>query len=265
MARIDSLINCFTDIANAVREKKGTTDKIPVSDFDTEIINLPSGGDTPTKGFIVNEWTDDGYPKEITTIGLEILPYYYLFGGSTVNNHAYFTRHLKKVTLNDELKTLKGYSCYYNLVLEELVLPDTIELVENYAFAYSTITKLDFKNSPVVFVNNSMRQTNLIQVSGNNIQQLNGSAVGNGAFYGSNKLKAIWIGSSITKTTANVFIACTNLQKIYINLPRATVETLAGYSYAFMNDNTKTDIVVCNDDEGFITKEEFDAIDWGTV
>ena len=32
--------------------------------------------------------------------------------------------------------------------------------------------------------------------------------------------------------------------------------------FAFMNNTTKTGIIICNDDTGFITKEEFDTIDW---
>lgn len=43
MARTDKLTNFCADIANAIRTKKGTTEQIPASSFDTEIGNLPSG------------------------------------------------------------------------------------------------------------------------------------------------------------------------------------------------------------------------------
>ena len=48
MARTDTLGNFLTDVADAIREKKGTSDAIQASDFDTEIANLPSGGANET-------------------------------------------------------------------------------------------------------------------------------------------------------------------------------------------------------------------------
>lgn len=45
MARTDTLGHFLTDVADAIREKKGTSDTIQASDFDTEITNLPSGED----------------------------------------------------------------------------------------------------------------------------------------------------------------------------------------------------------------------------
>lgn len=44
MARVDTLGNFLTDVADAIRTKKGSSDTILASDFDTEIENLPSGG-----------------------------------------------------------------------------------------------------------------------------------------------------------------------------------------------------------------------------
>lgn len=43
MARTNTLGNFLTDVAEAIREKKGTSDTIQASQFDTEIANLPSG------------------------------------------------------------------------------------------------------------------------------------------------------------------------------------------------------------------------------
>lgn len=45
MARIDTLGNFLTDVAAAIREKKGTTDTIPASLFDTEIASIEGGED----------------------------------------------------------------------------------------------------------------------------------------------------------------------------------------------------------------------------
>lgn len=44
MARVDTLGHFLTDVADAIRAKKGSSDTIQASDFDTEIENLPSGG-----------------------------------------------------------------------------------------------------------------------------------------------------------------------------------------------------------------------------
>ena len=45
MARTDTLPNFLTDVADAIREKKGTEETIQASDFDTEIASISSGAD----------------------------------------------------------------------------------------------------------------------------------------------------------------------------------------------------------------------------
>ena len=46
MARVDNLENFLTDVAGAIREKKGTQDQIPAEKFDTEIAGIKTGIDT---------------------------------------------------------------------------------------------------------------------------------------------------------------------------------------------------------------------------
>lgn len=52
MARTDTLGNFLTDVATAIRNKKGTTDTIIASNFDTEIDSIESGVD-------INEYLSD--------------------------------------------------------------------------------------------------------------------------------------------------------------------------------------------------------------
>lgn len=44
MADTSNLTRFLTDVAKAIKDKKGSTDLIPAANFDTEIMNLPSGG-----------------------------------------------------------------------------------------------------------------------------------------------------------------------------------------------------------------------------
>ena len=62
MARIDTLGNFLTDVATAIRNKKGTADTIPASDFDTEITSIESGGD-------INEYLSDTITRGTSSLG----------------------------------------------------------------------------------------------------------------------------------------------------------------------------------------------------
>ena len=79
MARIDTLGNFLTDVATAIRNKKGTADTIPASNFDTEIDSIETGGSsTVTKGIIINECDDNGYATDVSVVGMTSIPEYYL-------------------------------------------------------------------------------------------------------------------------------------------------------------------------------------------
>ena len=68
MARIDTLNNFLTDVADAIREKKGTTEEIPAANFDTEIESIPSGG-----GVDINDYFNLAPPKNKDTLASWIL------------------------------------------------------------------------------------------------------------------------------------------------------------------------------------------------
>ena len=62
MARTNTLGNFLTDVASAIREKKGTTDTILASNFDTEIASIESGVD-------INEYLSDTITKGTPSSG----------------------------------------------------------------------------------------------------------------------------------------------------------------------------------------------------
>ena len=69
MARTDTLINFLTDVATAIKTKKGDNTLIPAADFDTEIANLPSGGDTMLISLIDRTATSFEIPEGTPRIG----------------------------------------------------------------------------------------------------------------------------------------------------------------------------------------------------
>lgn len=267
MARTDSLPNFLTDVADAIREKKGTEETIQASDFDTEIANLPSGGGgaTPTKGFTITEWDNDGYAKAIKIYGLTTLPDY-AFKFSSNPGWGVMLSKIYSYDFNNVVTSIGFGSLNANAELIEIKNWDVLRTIGKYGMA--NCTKFNPKKLPdsVISVDQwgFSGDTAMVQLSMNNVTTINGTANNSGAFNNCTGLKAVWLGSPIYYIYRYSFQGCTNLQKIYIDLPRATIEAKNGYPYAFMNNTSKTSIIVCNDDPDFITKEEFDAIDWST-
>lgn len=73
MARTDTLTNFLTDVADSIREKKGTSELIQASNFDTEIYSIESGSDldeyfeTNANSNPVN-WVRDNFIKKVPSI-----------------------------------------------------------------------------------------------------------------------------------------------------------------------------------------------------
>ena len=55
MARTNNLTNFLTDVASAIKTKKGSNTSIPAANFDTEIINLPSQGTYQQKSITIEQ------------------------------------------------------------------------------------------------------------------------------------------------------------------------------------------------------------------
>ena len=132
MARIDTLGNFLTDVATAIRNKKGTTDTIPASDFDTEIDSIETGGSsTVTKGIIINECDDKGYATDVSVVGMTSIPEYY-FGIYFYANA--LSKYLKNIQLPSGVTSI-GNGAFYNCSNLALIeLPSGVTSIGNSAF-----------------------------------------------------------------------------------------------------------------------------------
>ena len=107
MSKENNLKDFLTDIADAIREKKGTTEPINAQDLSEEIRGIESGGSI-------------GYMTDVidpTAIGIT---------------------NISKVIVNDGIKTIKIRAFYQWDNLTEVYLPDSVEVLENNAFQQST-------------------------------------------------------------------------------------------------------------------------------
>ena len=197
-----------------------------------ELINLPSN---------LVSIENEGF-SGCTNIKLSSLPNTL----TDIKSKAFYNcSNISLTNLPENLKTL-GASAFYNCTsINITTLPDTITILESNVFrGCNGLKKISFSN----------------------VTQITGSTTSNSTFNQCTNLTKLWIGSAITTMGRYSLYINTNypLTHVYIDLPRATVETLPNYNYAFMNNASKQDIIICNDDEDFLTKEEFDAIDWST-
>ena len=134
MARTDNLNNFLTDVANSIREKKGTTELIPASEFDTEIDSIETGGgSTVTKGIIINECDENGYATDVSLVGMTSVPNNYFQAYNYDYGNA-LNKFVKNIQLPSGLTSI-GNSAFRNctnLALTEL--PSGVTSIAQYAF-----------------------------------------------------------------------------------------------------------------------------------
>ena len=189
MARTDTLTNYLTDVATAIKNKKGSQTPIQASAFDTEIANLPSGGGGP-------DWTQIGYtgtPQSITNgfnYAKDIYDnwdsssrnYYQLYKSDT--NLLYFP----SVPTN----TWSMQEMFYSNKYIEYVGP--LQLCSDCRSMFNGCTNLR-SVGPLQF-----------PTSGSTIQAIS-------MFYGCTNLKSVQISGRITMAK-EMFIACRNLEDV---------------------------------------------------
>lgn len=150
MARTDTLTNFLTDVAAAIKAKKGDETAIPAENFDTEIASLPSGGaDTEVlKSIIEKTATELVIPDGCTKIGQYALSYCSNLESLTIPNSCkrledyscYGCEQLSNITLGEGIESL-GRCCFQYALIEGIALPSALTNIDRYAFRYCTSLK----------------------------------------------------------------------------------------------------------------------------
>ena len=223
MARIDTLINFLTDVAAAIKAKKGDSTPIPAADFDTEIANLPSGDDSMLISLIERTATSFEIPEGTTSIG------YYAFAncsslasiiipdGVTLIGEGAFglCTSLTSITMPDSVTSIGDAAFYGCTGLTSMTIPDSVTSIGSAAFYYCTgLTSI---------------------IIGNGV-----TSIGDSVFYGCTGLTSITIPDSVTSIGNSAFEDCTNLTEIDFST-HTTVPTLISTN-AF--SNTSANLVI---------------------
>ena len=204
MARTDTLTNFLTDVATAIKTKKGDESAISAANFDIEIINLPSGGgdNTALISLIDRTATSFEIPEGTTKIGE------YVFRGCTG---------LTSITIPYSVTSI-GNSAFYNCAgLTSITIPDSVKSIGSSAF-YNC--------------------TGLTRVTvGNNVK-----TIGSYTFSGCTGLTSVTIPDSVKIIGSSAFYKCTSLTEIDFST-HTTVPTLTSTN-AFTNTSSSLVIKV---------------------
>lgn len=148
MAKNDNLKDFLTDVADAIREKKGTTDLINPQDFSSEIASIQSGSKYDAvmmDGMTIRDYPNYTIPYTIDTSKMSSMRN--LFYCSNINNGK-----LKSIPQLDTSNVTTMIGMFYNCsILESIPQLDTSNVIDmgymfNNCFALKSIPKLDTSN-----------------------------------------------------------------------------------------------------------------------
>ena len=165
MARTDTLINFLTDVAAAIKAKKGDDTAIPAANFDTEITNLPSGGNnTALISLIDRTATSFEIPEGTPRIGGSAFSRCTGLTSITIPNSVtsiggsafYLCTGLTSVTIPDSVTSI-GYEAFSQCTgLTSAIIGNGVTSIDNYAFyGCTSLTEIDFSTHTTVPTLNS--------------------------------------------------------------------------------------------------------------
>lgn len=173
------------DIGNAIREKEGSTEPIPVNALADRIGALQIGGGENKVAQVVD--------KTVTEITAEDLD-----GATKIGDYAFRNcENLKKITFSNTITFIGSYAFSYCTSLTDIKISNSVTEIANNAFSACM-------SLPQLIIPNSVKRIN--------------SAL----FYSCNALKTIRVGNGVTYIGSGAFNANT-VTDIYIDAPENSI------------------------------------------
>lgn len=194
MSKQDNLTDFLVDVADAIRAKKGTTDKINPQNFSEEIRSIESGGN-PWNADV--EWANEG------TFGL--------------------SKGIKSLVIHEGVTEISDYAFRYNYGLESITLPQSLRVIGQYAIAgMDTLSAIELPHNLTSIGNYAFNGTPIVSMT---IPPLI-SYLSYGMFTNCKKLKSVEILSNLSAIGGAVFQNCSTLD--YVIFRGSKIPSLAG-------------------------------------
>lgn len=250
MARTNTLPNFLTDVADAIREKKGTEETIQASDFDTEIASISSGADISeyfnttisSYNYTGNIFISDLVQKKIpaTTIGNNVTTLHGAFYQSRIEE-------LENLTFGNNITDLIAmFSDCPNLKKVNITNGDTSNVTSIWHMFYNDNNLIDVNISN--FVTTSLTDAER-------------------AFNGCSSLASLdlsnWETPSLT-TTTGMFAGCSSL--MHLDIRKMTFDNVSNYGYMFASIQQNCEIIVKSQTEkDWVLARRYDLTNVKTV
>lgn len=232
-----NIANAYTEIENKGVITTGTKNSDNLASTISAIqTGGTGGGSTITKGIIINECDNNGYPTDISLVGMTSIPNYYFY------NSGYNTAWLSKIGGNlhlpNNLTSIGMYAFYQVSSLAITSLPDTITSIGAYAFMGCTGLKLTSLPSNLTTVGNyGLSSANLPITS-----LPDGlTSLGSNAFQSCYNFNITTIPAGVTKIPSYCFQMCEKLTELTFLGDITQINT-----YAFQNCSNLSKLVFPN-------------------
>lgn len=205
MSKENNLTDFLVDVADAIREKKGTTEKINPQDFSEEIKNLPSVGVANTFGEVMK---DSGLGTSIVK-RIECSP-----GTTTIADKAYqYLTFIESVDLPDSITSIGSYAFRGCASLRSIRFPKKITFIPDYFVAQTSVANIELLDSIVGLGEAAFYMTPLTTIYiPNSVKE-----IGSWCFESCSSLKSVHIGTGIEYIAHGVFTRCSKLEDVIID------------------------------------------------